>query len=189
MEIQFTNASVHALRDYFLNRQREILSLTRALVEAESPSGSEPGSKAVVSLLAAAARTVNGITDIDRIPVEKYGEHLRVQAFGDSRTKSKTILILGHTDTVHPYGSLQRRPWRVEGNRGYGPGVFDMKGNCALALEAIRACASLNLSPSGPVVLLLTCDEETGSMSGRGLVEAEARRARAVLVLEPPAGN
>lgn len=178
-----------ALRNYFLNRQREMLSLTRALVESESPSGDEAGSKAVVSLLAAAARTINAVTTIERIPVENYGEHLRVHAFGNGRSSAKTILILGHTDTVHPYGSLQKRPWRVEGNRAYGPGVFDMKANCALALEAIRACGALNLAPQTPIVLLLTCDEETGSLSGKGLVEAEARRARAVLVLEPPAGG
>jgi glutamate carboxypeptidase len=157
------------------------------LVETESPSGDEAGSKAVVSMLAAAARTINAVNTIDRIPTENYGENLRVQAFSNGRNSSRTILILGHTDTVHPLGSLQSRPWRVEGNRAYGPGVFDMKANCALAVEVIRACVSLNITPHSPLVLLLTCDEEAGSMTGRALVEAEAKRARAVLVLEPPA--
>jgi glutamate carboxypeptidase len=183
------NTNTAALRDYFSKRQNETLALTRTLVEVESPSGSEAGSKAIVSLLAAAARTINAVTTIERVPVENYGEHLRVHAFGDNRTRGKTILLLGHTDTVHPFGSLARRPWRVEGSRAYGPGVFDMKANCAIVIEAIRACVSLNLIPRSPVVLLLTCDEETGSLSGRGLVEAEARRAQAVLVLEPPASG
>ena len=186
---QISDANATAFRDYFAKRQHEILALTRALVETESPSGDEAGSKAVVSLLAAAARTISAVTTIERIPTENYGEHLRAHAFGNGRNSSKTILILGHTDTVHPRGSLQSRPWRVEGNRAYGPGVFDMKANCALAIEAIRACVSLNIAPQKPLVLLLTCDEETGSMSGRGLVEAEARRARTVLVLEPPASG
>lgn len=189
MAVSIPNTSTTALRDWFSKRQKETLALTRSLVEVESPSGSEPGSKAVVSLLAAAARSISAVTSIERIPVENYGEHLRVQAFGDQRTKRKTILLLGHTDTVHPFGSLAQRPWRMAGHRVYGPGIFDMKANCAMAIEAIRACASLELPPQSPVVLLLTCDEETGSMSGRGLVEAEARRARAVLVLEPPASG
>ena len=60
-----------------------------------------------------------------------------------TRSRGKTILLLGHTDTVHPFGSLAQRPWRVEGNRVYGPGVFDMKVNCALAIEAI-ACLRLS---------------------------------------------
>jgi glutamate carboxypeptidase len=57
-----------------------------------------------------------------------------------------------------------------------------------LAIEVIRACATLNSTPQ-PLVLLLTCDEEKGSLTGRGLVEAVAKRSRAVLVLEPPASG
>ena len=189
MAVQVSHSNTTELRDYFSKRQRETLALTRTLVEVESPSGNQAGSKAVVSLLAAAARNISAVTTIERVPAENYGEHLRVHAFGTNRSRGKTILLLGHTDTVHPLGSLAMRPWRVEGNRAYGPGVFDMKANCALAIETIRACASLNLTPKSPVVLLLTCDEEAGSMSGRGLVEAEARRARTVLVLEPPASG
>jgi glutamate carboxypeptidase len=182
-----SSQTIRAFHDYFAQRRREVLALTRALVEIESPSGDEAGSKAVVSLLAAAARNIQAVTTIDRIPSEDYGEHLRIHAFGNGRNTSGNILILGHTDTVHPVGSVASRPWRVEANRAFGPGVFDMKANCALAIEVIRACAALNVSPKNPVVLLLTCDEETGSMTGRALVEAEAKRARSVLVLEPPA--
>ncbi len=176
-----------ALIDYFLGRQDAIVAFARALVETESPSGDVAGSKAVVSLLAAAATGISQVTTIERVSSENYGEHLRITAFGDSR--EKPIVIVGHTDTVHPIGSLAQRPWRVEGGRAYGPGVFDMKANCALAVEAIRACATTGQTPKRPVVLLLTCDEETGSRTGKHLVEAEARRAHAVLVLEPPAAG
>lgn len=182
--MKLSDSDITALSDYFLSRQDAIVAFARALVETESPSGDEAGSKAVVSLLAAAAAGISRVTTNERVASENYGEHLRVIAFGDSR--EKPILILGHTDTVHPRGSLKQRPWRVEGNRAYGPGVFDMKANCALAIELVRASVATGLTPQRPVVLLLTCDEETGSRSGRQLVEAEARRAHAVLVLEPP---
>jgi glutamate carboxypeptidase len=182
MELSISNTT--ALSDYFLSRQDAIVAFARALVETESPSGDEVGSKAVVSLLAAAAAGISRATTIERVASENYGEHLRLTAFGDLREKA--ILILGHTDTVHPLGSLNNRPWRIEGNRAYGPGVFDMKANCALAIELVGACVATGLTPKRPVVLLLTCDEETGSNTGKQLVEAEARRARAVLVLEPP---
>ena len=182
MELSTSNAT--ALSDYFRSRHDAIVAFARALVETESPSGDEAGSKAVVSLLAAAAAGTSRVTTNERVASEDYGEHLRVTAFGDSR--EKPIVILGHTDTVHPRGSLKQRSWRVEGNRAYGPGVFDMKANCALAVEVVRACAATGLTPQRPVVLLLTCDEETGSLTGKQLVEAEARRAHAVLVLEPP---
>ena len=98
-------------------------------------------------------------------------------------------LFWGHTDTVHPRGAIKERPWRADGNRIYGPGIFDMKANCALALEALRACEATNALPKSPITILLTCDEESGSPSGRSLVEEEAKNARAVLVLEPPASG
>ncbi|HUE80477.1 MAG TPA: M20 family metallopeptidase [Pyrinomonadaceae bacterium] len=190
MPDRIPKAQATTFREYFHNRQTELVALTRALVEAESPSGDLAGSKAVVSLLAAAARTIPAVTAIERVASENYGEHLRLKAFSTGgRKEEPPIVILGHTDTVHARGSLEKRPWRVEGNRAYGPGVFDMKANCALAIETIRALSSLNIPPSQPLVLLLTCDEETGSMTGRSLVETESRRSRAVLVLEPPASG
>src|SRR5205807_2208309 len=97
------------------------------------------------------------------------------------------ILLLGHTDTVHPRGSIKERPWRTEANRIYGPGIFDMKANCALALELLRACEANDVRSQLPIAVLLTCDEESGSPSGRALVESEAKNALAVLVLEPSA--
>jgi glutamate carboxypeptidase len=186
--MNLSEANIAGLRNYFGSRKEAVVAFARALVESESPSGDLAGSKAVVSLLAAAAEAISGVTKIERVPSENYGEHLRVKAFGDS-SKSKPIVILGHTDTVHPRGSLRQRPWRIEANRAYGPGVFDMKASCALAIEIIRAGVETGMRPKRPVVLLLTCDEEAGSFTGRQLVEAQARKAHAVLVLEPPASG
>ena len=178
---------MNSLSDHFAARQHELLALTCALVEAESPSGDKDGSSAVVSLLANAAGSITAVNSVERITSEQFGEHLRIKAFTDNN--SPPIVILGHTDTVHPRGAIKERPWRAEGNRIYGPGVFDMKANCALALEVLLACEATESRPKSPITILLTCDEETGSPSGRGLVEAESKNARAVLVLEPPASG
>jgi len=172
---------------HFSERQAQMLSLMRALVETESPSGDEEGSRRVVSLLMEAARSTGDFLEAERIPAEGYGEHLRLRAFHKKADGEGTLLIVGHTDTVHPRGTINARPFRAEGERLYGPGIFDMKANCVMALEALRACAVLDRMPRREVVLLLTCDEETGSERGRALVEAEARRAAFALVLEPPA--
>ena len=95
------------------------------------------------------------------------------------------ILILGHMDTVHPIGTLAKLPVRIDGNLCYGPGIADMKGGNYLALEAIRQLTAVGAQTPLPITVLFTSDEEIGSPYTRKLIEAEARRAVAVLVPEP----
>ena len=179
------STTMKALLGFLSRRQDEILDSICRLVEIESPSGDLDASRAIVNLLVEAAETISAIDSIERVSVPGYGEHLRIQAFGGN--DDQTTLLIGHTDTVHPIGSLKSQRLYVEGDRLYGPGVFDMKASCILAFEALRALEFLGLYPGRTVILLLTCDEESGSYYGRKLVEAEAQRAAHALVLEPPA--
>jgi glutamate carboxypeptidase len=176
-----------ATRAFLASRQDEILGSICKLVETESPSGDFEGSSAVVDLLVDIARTIPAISSIERILVPGYGEHLRMRAFDGQVDGTRTTLVLGHTDTVHPRGTLTTQSLRADAGRLYGPGIFDMKGSCVLALEVLRTLVTLDFVPKRPVVVLLTCDEETGSLTGRQLVEKEARCAEQALVLEPPA--
>lgn len=175
------------LFDYFSARQSEILNLIRRIVEIESPSYDVEGSRAVVELLASEAAKFPFVDSIEKIPFEDRGEHLIVRAF--SRKDEKPALLLGHTDTVHPRGSLQERPWREENGRIFAPGIFDMKTGAALMFEVLRAFADLNLKPANPLTILLSCDEETGSETGREFVEREAGNAAFCLVCEPSANG
>src|SRR5688500_12384000 len=99
-----SDVNINTLQNYFLDRQDKIVELTRALVETESPSGFEEGSRAAVSVLVAAAQAIDGVR-IERIAAPNYGEHLRITAFEDA-PEANPIVVLGHTDTVHPRGSL-----------------------------------------------------------------------------------
>ncbi|SDT16162.1 glutamate carboxypeptidase [Brevibacterium siliguriense] len=94
------------------------------------------------------------------------------------------ILILGHADTVWPVGTLAEIPFAVAEDRATGPGVFDMKSGIVSALEALTA-----LQDTADLSLLITGDEETGSVTSRGLIEEAARAHRAVLILEPSLGG
>jgi glutamate carboxypeptidase len=95
------------------------------------------------------------------------------------------ILVSGHLDTVHPVGTLSALPFRLEGDRCYGPGILDMKGGNFIALEAMRQLFRAGLQTPLPVTFLLTPDEEIGTPSTRELIETEALRNRYVLVPEP----
>src|SRR5260370_25426490 len=150
MPNELTPDQVNALRDQFLGRQHELLALTCALVEPESPSGDKDGSSDVVSLIASAAGSISAVSSVERVTSEDFGEHVRIRAFaGDS--EAAPIVILGHTDTVHPRGAIKEHPWRADGNRIYGPGIFDMTAKLALALEALRACEATAGCPQAPV--------------------------------------
>jgi glutamate carboxypeptidase len=170
----------------FQARQADIESFMRALVEVESPSGDVDGSRAVVDLLVDAARGLSCVGAVERVEMPGFGQHLVVKAFSDAADQ---ILIVGHTDTVHSRGSLEQRPWRREAGKIYGPGVFDMKANCAIVIEVLRTLAELNLQPQFGVTVVLTCDEEVGSGSGWPLIErvAKEQNTRCAFVLEPPA--
>lgn len=104
---------------------------------------------------------------------------------GGPQNGAKSILILSHVDTVHPVGTLEHDlPLRVEGDRLYGPGVYDMKGGAYLVLDAVRDVLRREVAPR-PVVFLFTPDEEIGSPTTRDVIEDLARDAAYVLVTEP----
>ncbi|HXC71407.1 MAG TPA: M20 family metallopeptidase [Pyrinomonadaceae bacterium] len=171
-------------------RQPEIEKFIQALIETESPSGDEEGSRAVVDLIAEAADQLDCVSEVERASVAGFGQHLVVRAF-QGQSAAGQILLVGHTDTVHARGSLSERPWRREAGRIYGPGIFDMKANCALAIEVLRVLTELQATPQFEVTLVLTCDEEVGSLSGWPLIEqvASSRQTRCAFVMEPPASG
>jgi glutamate carboxypeptidase len=80
-----------------------------------------------------------------------------------------------------------KNPTRIDGDKFYGCGIFDMKANAVLMLEILRAFSEFNLKPQLPITVLLSCDEEIGSHSGRETVEREALKSAFCYVLEPSA--
>lgn len=120
---------------------------------------------------------------VERLRQGTRGDHLRVHWKG-TREKGQ-ILLLGHFDTVWAVGSLEQMPLREVDGRLYGPGIYDMKSGIAVSMLAMRALDSLGAGGRPRVVMLWTTDEEIGSGTSRGVIEEEARRSGAVLVLEP----
>src|SRR6476660_2977170 len=162
------------IRGEFQRRQESIEAFIRTLVELESPSGDPDRSKAVVDVLVAATDQLRCVNKVERVEVPGFGQNLVIEAFQQQQSNGQ-ILLVGHTDTVHEVGSLRRQPFRREGNKLFGPGTFDMKANCALAVEVLRCLETLDVTPQFGVTIVLTCDEEVGSQSGWPLIERVAR--------------
>ncbi|QQS13644.1 MAG: M20/M25/M40 family metallo-hydrolase [Rhodospirillales bacterium] len=161
----------------------EILAGILDWVGRESPTFD---AGAVNAMMDVAAATMRGLgAAIERVAgVDGYGDVVLARVPG--RRAGPGILVLGHLDTVHPVGTVDGAlPIRRDGDRVYGPGIFDMKGGMYLAVHALRETQRQGGGPELPVTFMFVPDEEVGSPSTRALIEAEARAHRHVLVPEP----
>ena len=144
-----------------------LIDLVRELVEIESPTGE------TAALADRLEGELNGLGG----QVRRLGEHVRADFDG----RGAPLLVIGHLDTVWELGTLARRPFRIEGERAYGPGICDMKAGLAIALEAIRRSDGDRRA----LRVFLAADEEDGSVTARQELAEAARGAAAAFVLEP----
>jgi glutamate carboxypeptidase len=166
-------------------REAQMVKLLSRFVRCESPSDTKPAVNTFGRMVAGEWRRLAG--QAEYLPQRSAGDHLRVQWTSKAASKDR-ILVLGHLDTVYPLGTLRNMPFRVSRGRAFGPGVFDMKGGLVLALFAVEALTKIGWFPRRQVLFLWTSDEEIGSGSSRAIIEREAKRSAAVLVLEPASG-
>ena len=148
-----------------------VLEVLRELVEIESPTYS-PGVRRVAEACAHELAALGGR------PRFLEGDHLVVEFDGEG----SPLLLVGHTDTVWPLGTLATMPFRVEDGRAYGPGAYDMKGCLVVLFEAIRLAGDRRRA----LRVFLTADEEMGSRRARPHLEREAQGCAAAFVVEPP---
>jgi glutamate carboxypeptidase len=115
-----------------------------------------------------------------------FGDILRCRRAGPG--DGAGLLLIAHADTVHPVGTLHGKlNVRREGDKCFGPAIYDMKGGTVIALAALKAvidAGALKL----PVTIIINPDEEIGSPTSRELIEAEAKRHKYVLLPEPAKG-
>ncbi len=193
-----THSSVEAQHRlaYFSERRDEIVSTIRELVEIESPSDNKAAVDRIAEAVAHKFSQLDGELRVH--PAKDFGNHLQIDFdfAGKSVGKSaaKPVLLLGHYDTVYPMGTLATMPCRVVDNKLTGPGVLDMKSGIVLMLHALAALQEWHGKDRDrrlprPVTVLLVSDEEVGSESSRMITESLAKKAAAVLVLEPSYGR
>lgn len=164
---------------YLKEKNNEMLDMLQAMVEMETPSDNKQlvdhFGKKTEELL---SHYVDAKTTF--IDNKKYGNQVRIEV-GEGE---KQILLLCHMDTVWPEGTLKDMPFKVDGDKAYGPGTFDMKGGIVQGVFALHALQKMEYKLNKKVVLFLVSDEEIGSESSRHLIEDEAKKSEYVFVLE-----
>jgi glutamate carboxypeptidase len=152
-----------------------VIEELEALVACESPSADDAATEAAARL-------------VDDLLLDQLGSRGTWIADGGrghllwSGGGTTKVLLVGHVDTVWPFGTTARWPFSVVDGRASGPGAFDMKAGLVQGIWALRELDDLT-----GVSFLITTDEEVGSPTSRALIEQTAARARAALVLEPSA--
>lgn len=178
MPVSKNATHMKTLLEYCESRVDETVADVEALAALESPSTDKAAVDRCGADLAARLRALGATVDL--LQRSERGNHITASWSGDE----PGVLLLGHFDTVWAVGTLGDMPVRRDGDRLFGPGVFDMKAGIAIAITAVRAL--LHENARRPAIhMLWTTDEEIGSGTSRDEIVAAARRARAVLVLEP----
>lgn len=176
---------MRSLLDSVKRNQPAIVATIREFVECESPSDDPAAVNRFVELVASKA---SGMARLKALPGGRFGKHLRCEFELPGRKKDGRILVLAHSDTVWPMGTLATMPFREEKGRLWGPGVLDMKAGIAFFLFAMRVLREMDIPVKRRVTLQINSDEEVGSESSRALTENAAAKSSAVLVLEPGTG-
>ncbi len=158
----------------------DIIALVRELVLLETPSRDVEASGRIADLLSAWFAGVGGT--VQRVPHE-LGTDLVIDVPGTG----DPVLLIGHTDTVWPIGTLaDDLPWSEEGDVVRGPGSYDMKAGIVVMLETLRRLQPLPLAQRRAVRIVLVADEEIGSPVSGPLLAERARGAACAIGFESP---
>src|SRR6185437_10627999 len=85
-------------------------------------------------------------------------------------TGKAKLMLQAHMDTVYPSGILATQPYKVEGNRVYGPGIADDKGGIAVIVHSLRILLDAGWRDFATLTVLVDPDEEVGSTSAAALI-------------------
>lgn len=160
-------------------REELILTRVKELVNIESPSLDPAASARITQKLIGYLGELD--LDIETITTEA-GTHLLIEAPGT--TDEAPLLLIGHSDTVWPIGTLADDvPLVHEGDVLRGPGTFDMKSGLVMIITALEI---LKDSPRRPVRILINADEEVGSPTSQELCRRASEGAAAAIGFESP---
>ena len=182
----------HALRDLAAARYDDYLDRLELMVGVDCGSYSPEGVNRIGDLCSSAFRE-HGWSVERRAHEPAAGEpQLGDLVIGTLRgSGGKRMLLIGHMDTVFDDGTAAARPFRVQGDRAFGPGVSDMKGGLLAGLHAIYALRDAGFDGFERITYVCNPDEEIGSPFSGPVIRALAAEHDAAFVLEcaPPNGS
>ncbi|EPJ80060.1 glutamate carboxypeptidase [Pseudomonas sp. CFII64] len=162
--------------------QKSYLATVKQLVDIDTGTGQAPGLKTVSAVLVERLKALGAeVTTTPATP--SAGDNIVGTLKG---TGNKNFLLMVHYDTVFGPGTAAKRPFKVDGERAYGPGVADAKGGVAMILHSLRLLQEQKFTDFGTLTVLFNPDEETGSAGSKKIIAELARQHDYVFSYEPP---
>jgi glutamate carboxypeptidase len=158
------------------------IELLKRIVDIDSGSGDIAGGERVEAILSAPLQAAGAV--VRTVPAEVSGVAPNLVAVFHGSGKAR-VLIIAHVDTVFSPGTVAKRPFRIEGNHAYGPGVGDEKGGVVNAVTALEILHQLGFKDYATITLLLDASEELGSPGSTKLIETLARQSDVEFNMEP----
>jgi glutamate carboxypeptidase len=178
-----SSGSEQKILDWLGGQRDAMLALLQTLVNTDSGSYDKAGVDAAGGHIRKFLGEHGIATEVT--PDQTFGDAISATVGQDAPPfGNRPILLMGHRDTVFPKGEPTRRPFKIEGDRAYGPGVSDMKSGLVMNCFILAAIKKFGGAPA-PVTALFTGDEEIGSPFSRAVIEQHARAARVCFNSEP----
>ena len=169
------------LLTYFQGQKQAMVDFLTTLVEYETPTTDKTYVDKLGAFMENEFRSLGAA--VTRLPQAKVGDFLLAK--WNENAPGKPIMFLIHIDTVWPAGTLAERPVRIdEEGKLFGPGAIDMKGGITAALWSIRGLVERGELPGRPIWILMTSDEEVGSIYSEPVIRETAAQCGLVLVMD-----
>lgn len=101
----------------------------------------------------------------------------------------QNLMMQAHMDTVYEKGILNTQPYKVDGNRIYGPGIADDKGGISVILHGLKILKDMGWTDYANLTVLFNPDEEIGSEGSGEVISRTADQHNTVLSFEPTAAK
>ena len=166
--------------------QPAVVDTLKSLVLIETGSGDVDGLAKMATLLDGRLKALGFKTE-RRKTTAGAGADIVIGTLKGSGKRN--IMLQGHMDTVYLAGILQTQPYKLDGNKLYGPGIADDKGGLAVILHALKILNDAGWKDYATLTVLVNPDEEVGSVGSGEIISALADQHDTVLSFEPTAAK
>nr|WP_230126890.1 M20 family metallopeptidase [Bacillus sp. CECT 9360] len=167
------------METYLEGKMPEMNSLLEKIVNIDSGSYHKEGVDKVGAIIRKEFEDIGMYVKVHR--ETEFGNHLEIK--GSEKSEPK-IIIIAHMDTVFPVGEAEKRPYKIIGDKAYGPGVSDEKASHVSVLYALKALKEKGSDAYKNVHLIFNGDEEVGSRTSKVIIKEAAEGKDFSLVVE-----